>query len=238
MDKPSNVELANLLLAHINRITFLNANSLSAELSRRTASEAADYIIRHMEQAISFDDHLQLLSFAMGKVATDGLVMEFGVHAGETVNHISAFFKGRTVFGFDSFEGLKEDWRGHHKMVAGTFDLGGIPPKVNFNVELVKGWFDQTLPGFLARTGDTKIAFMHVDSDTYEAAKTIFDLAGNRLARGSVVVFDEYLNYRGWKIGEFKAWQDLCAANGIRYEYLGFCLQGEQVAVRVTGIGR
>jgi hypothetical protein len=187
----------------------------------------------NMREALSFDDHLQLLTFAMGKVQTEGLILEFGVHQGETVNHIANFFGDRTVYGLDSFKGLKEDWRGHHNMVAGTFDLGGIAPRANANVEFVTGWFDESLPGFLARHENSKIAFMHVDSDTYEAAKTIFGLAGRRLAQGSVVVFDEYLNYRGWRIGEFKAWQDFCEATATKYEYLGFSLNGEQVAVRI-----
>jgi hypothetical protein len=30
----------------------------------------------------------------------------------------------------------------------------------------------------------------------------------NRLASGSVIVFDEYFNYPGWKVHEFKAFQD------------------------------
>lgn len=229
-------ELADFLLVHINRLTFLNTNSLNAEISRRTASECADYIFRKMERALSFDEPLQLLSYAMGKVALDGLVLEFGVYSGETVNHIAAFFKDKRVFGFDSFEGLKEDWHGHHNSVAGTFNRGGNPPPVRANVQLVKGWFDKTVPDFAARTENAKIAFLHVDSDTYESAKTILDSLGRRLAKGSVVVFDEYLNYRGWKIGEFKAWQEFCAEHRVAYDYLGFCIHGEQVALQVTDI--
>lgn len=236
MESLSNEELANLVLTHINRITFLNLNSLNAELARRTASEAADYIIARMQAAISFDDRLQLLTFAMGKAPIDGLILEFGVHAGETVNHIAAFFERRPVYGFDSFHGLKEDWRGHHNMAAGSFDLGGALPTVNGNVHLVKGWFDQSLPPFFIQSANTRIAFMHVDSDTYEAAKVIFDNAQKCLTIGSIIVFDEYLNYRGWRIGEYKAWQDACAAWGLEYEYLGFCIHGEQVAVRVTRV--
>jgi hypothetical protein len=233
MNNPSNLELANLILSHLNRITFLNNNSLNAELSRRTAAEAAEYIMANMDSALSFDDTVKLMEFAMGKVGAEGLLLEFGVYQGESINQISAFFRDRTVYGFDSFEGLKEDWRGHHNTVAGTFDLGGVAPRVNSNVQLVKGWFDQTLPGYLSQHPNETIAFMHVDSDTYEAAKTIFDLAGDRLVAGSVIVFDEYLNFRGWRLGEFKAWKEFCEANAVMYEYLGFGIHGEQVVVRI-----
>jgi len=237
MDDPSNVELAQRFLQQLNRITFLNANSLVAELSRRTAAEAADYIMANMRSAMSFDDHLQLLGFAIRKVQVEGLIAEFGVHKGETVNHISSLVRHRPVFGFDSFEGLKEDWRGHHNMVAGTFSLDGQLPLVNTNVHLVKGWFHESLPPFLAQHSGVPFAFVHVDSDTYESAKTIFDLVGGRFAVGTVIVFDEYLNYRGWKLGEYKAWHEYCARTRTAYEYLGFCIQGEQVAVRITAVG-
>lgn len=237
MDGPSNLELVNLLLSHLNRITFLNNNSLNAELSRRTAAEAAEYIMKNMDLALSFDEPSKLMHFAMGKAERPGLVMEFGVYKGESINQISAFFEDRTVFGFDSFEGLKEDWRGHHNTVAGTFDLGGVTPEVNSNVRLVKGWFDQSLPGFLSKHADIPIAFMHIDSDTYEAAETILESTGKRLLPGTVIVFDEYLNYRGWRNGEFKAWQEFCARSITKYEYLGFCIHGEQVAIRITQIG-
>ena len=44
--------------------------------------------------------------------------------------------------------------------------------------------------------------------------------------------FDEYFGYRGWKIGEFKAWQEFVEARGISYEYLAFSLQA--VSLRIT----
>jgi hypothetical protein len=42
---------------------------------------------------------------------------------------------------------------------------------------------------------------------------------------------DEYFGYRGWKIGEFKAWQEFIATSGLSYEYIAFC--DEPVAVLI-----
>lgn len=74
------------------------------------------------------------------------LWLEFGVASGKTINYISQFTKDK-VYGFDSFEGLPEKWRdGFDK---GAFSRNGNLPQVNNNVELIKGWFNETLPDFI-----------------------------------------------------------------------------------------
>ena len=76
------------------------------------------------------------------------------------------------------------------------------------NVVLHKGWFDETVPDF-AETHKEAIAFMHVDSDIYSSAKTIFTHLGDRIVPGTVIQFDEYFNYPGWKNHEYKGFQEL-----------------------------
>ena len=74
------------------------------------------------------------------------LWLEFGVASGHTINYISKFTND-TVYGFDSFEGLPEKWRdGFDK---GAFTRNGEFPNVNTNVQLIKGWFNETLPNFI-----------------------------------------------------------------------------------------
>jgi len=157
------------------------------------------------------------------------MAAEFGVWKGQSINHIAKRLSPDIVYGFDSFEGLREDWSGWSEP-KGTFSLGGKLPKVRSNVRLVKGWFDQTLPSFL-QANALPFAIVHLDSDTYEAAKTVLELISSRITEGTVIIFDEYFGYRGWRGGEFKAWQELVAATGFRYEYLAFSTQA--VSVRV-----
>jgi hypothetical protein len=74
------------------------------------------------------------------------LWLEFGVASGRTINYISKFTTDK-VYGFDSFEGLPEKWRdGFEK---GAFNRNGDLPEVNHNVELIKGWFNETLLPFI-----------------------------------------------------------------------------------------
>jgi Macrocin-O-methyltransferase (TylF) len=202
------------------------------ELERRTAVECADYAQAKMPTALQFENKRDLLRYAFKKADGVGIIAEFGVWTGGTVNLIAGMAKPRLVYGFDSFEGLKEDWVGW-KEPKGYFNLHGRLPAVESNVRLVKGWFDQTLPAFLSVHPDPA-SFIHIDSDTYESAKTIFDLIQSRIGVGTVIVFDEYFGYSGWKLGEFKAWQQLADEHSISYDYLGFSAQS--VSIRVMSI--
>jgi len=97
---------------------------------------------------------------------------------------------------------------------------------------MVPGWYDETLPPFLAANGGS-FDFMHLDSDTYESTRLVLALAADRIVPGTIIVFDEYMGYRGWRIGEFRAWQEFVQEGGRKYEYLAFT--NDSVAVRVVG---
>ena len=86
---------------------------------------------------------------------------------------------------------------------------------------MVKGWFDETLPNFL-KEHTAPIKIIHIDGDTYQAAKAALDLTGERLIPGSIIIFDEYFGYLGWRDGEYKAFQELVKQHDINYRYLGF----------------
>ena len=71
---------------------------------------------------------------------------------------------------------------------------------------MIKGLFDDTLPSF-AKTHTQPVSFLHVDCDLYSSTKAIFDILGDQIVEGTVIVFDEYFNYPGWQHHEFKAFQ-------------------------------
>lgn len=194
------------------------------------ARSSAQYVIDNMLKASTFDDRFKLLSYALKNVDTDGKYLEFGVYKGESINFISKQKPKETVYGFDSFEGLPETWTECHK--KGHFKVPKLPD-VNKNVELIKGWFDKTIPAFQEKHGDFKTAFIHSDSDLYSSTKTMFELLKNNIQPGTVIVFDEYFNYPNWEKGEFLAFQEFITETGFKYEYLGYVYNSTQVAVRI-----
>ena len=143
------------------------------EVSKRIARNTVDYIESNMTASLICQKRELLWDYVFSKSSIDGMIMEFGVSEGKSINYFSNLVNNK-IYGFDSFEGLKEDWAGSG-YVKGHFTRNGELPKVNKNVELIKGWFDESLPKFLETHSGT-IKILHVDSDTYQAAKTVLDL--------------------------------------------------------------
>jgi len=119
------------------------------------------------------------------------LYLEFGVYEGETIRYWSEHLTDPTArfFGFDSFEGLPEDWtsgagRGH-------FSTNGRMPSIDDDrVTFVTGWFQESLASF--EMADRGRLFINVDSDLYSSAATVLDWAIDHLNIGDFVYFDEF----------------------------------------------
>jgi hypothetical protein len=201
----------------------------------RLASESsARYVIANMRTvpnfAVDYDLHDWIVKTQLSNDLNLGLIAEFGVATGRTINHIARLKPNLVVHGFDSFEGLPEDWTS--RMPKGFFKRDALP-RVRKNVELHVGWFDSTLPAFKAKYGDTPLQLLHIDSDLYSSAVSILTTLRDNIVPGTVIIFDEYINYPGWELDEFRAWQEHVSAYGIRYEYIGRVSRHQKVAVRV-----
>ena len=196
----------------------------------RAAASSADYMVNHMMGAQNLVRRSALLDFALGECAIEGLVLEFGVYRGASLRAI-AERAGQKVHGFDSFEGLPQDWTYFQKQ--GRFSLQGEAPVIDApGVRIHKGWFDRSLPQFLAHhPGPAR--FIHVDCDIYSSTRTVLNLLIPRIVSGSVILFDEYLNYPAWEQHEFKAFQEFVAQTGKGYRYLGFASSVCAVAVKM-----
>ena len=210
-------------LAHPANVDYAMVARLKA------ASDSADYLIEHMMAARNLVQRAALLDFAIGECnLIDGLVMEFGVFRGESLRFIAKRVV-QSVHGFDSFEGLPEDWTYFQKQGRFTLD-GKVPEFREANICVYKGWFDKTLPTFLA-THPGPARFIHIDCDIYSSTRIVLNLLAPRLVSGSVLVFDEYLNYPSWREHEFKAFQEFVVSRQLQYRYIGFASSHSSVAV-------
>jgi len=162
---------------------------------------------------------IKYFEFVLNSKKIDGLNLEFGVFKGASINLFANFIKDQIFWGFDSFEGLPEDWKTNHdgnfKHVKGYFKTE--VPKVRENVNLVKGWFDQTIPKW-KENNKGPISFLHIDSDLYSSCKTILNELNDQIVKGTIISFDELCDWRTdeeipkgkkryekWEEGEFKA---------------------------------
>jgi predicted O-methyltransferase YrrM len=194
------------------------------------ATDAARYMATHMASAEDRVERESLLDFALSRCSVAGHVLEFGVYKGASLRRIAAR-AGQEVHGFDSFEGLPDDWTYFQK--RGRFGLKGeVPTFDQKNVVIHRGWFEQTLPPFLAEH-DGPVRFLHVDCDIYASAAYVLDAVAARLVPGTVIVFDEYLNYPGWEQHEFRAFQEYKARRAVSCRYIGFASNANAVALQI-----
>lgn len=153
---------------------------------------------------------------AFSFILPEGLMLEFGVATGTSINEIATAYPNRTIHGFDSFEGLPEYWRPEHDKGRFKCDI----PFVRSNVLLYKGLFNETLPGFL-ESNPGPIAFLHMDADLYSSTAYVFEQVQHRLVDGTIIVFDElYYNHDSYKEHEYKAFAELIERTGYGAQFL------------------
>jgi hypothetical protein len=173
-----------------------------------------------------------VLSRALGAAPATGVVAEFGVFHGLSLRRLARYVTS-PVHGFDSFEGLPEDWKlGESK---GSYSTHGRIPAMPAHVQLHRGWFEDTLPGFVA-TQQQKLRLVHVDCDLYSSTRTVLEGLQPLFQAGTVLLFDEYLGFEDFEQHEFRAWHEFVQSCGIKYEYVAFELNAKQAAVRITAL--
>ena len=192
------------------------------------AIDSWDYVKRKRTDATRmFSTTRDTLVLGQESARIDGSTLELGVRFGISTRWLSE--RAPQVHGFDSFEGLPEEW---HIQPKGAYTTHGQLPVVPDNVKLHVGWFDATLPVFMAENAEP-LRFANVDCDLYSSTKVALDALAPRVRPGTVIVFDEYIVNDAWREDEFKAFQEAVNEHGWKYEYLAFTLTDFQAAVRI-----
>lgn len=195
---------------------------------QRAAERSADFIEQNITGTMLFHNKKELWSHALGKAPKSGLYVECGVFKGDSLRFMAEAYPDQQFFGFDNFTGLSEDWYGHHKP-KGAFNLDGTPPNMPTNVTLIAGDVEDTYQKFLDEKSDQKIAFLHIDTDTYSPAKLILQLSKHRFTERAIIVFDELYGYPNWEQGEYAALSETLPRD--RYEFIAFAKT--QAAIRL-----
>ena len=224
---------------HRSAMSTVRKKNLYIVLWERAAKESADFVEQHIDDALLFWNRSVLWKYTVRKIeeqTLEGVCLEFGVFNGKSVNYFAKHLQGLNFVGFDSFEGLAEDWKGCFRW-KGDFNLKGNLPAVRSNVTLVKGWFEQTLPEYCKEhLGKNSVRFVHIDSDTYNSSAIILKHLAKCFRPGLLLLFDEFVGYPNWKNGEFRAWQEACEKHRIKFRYLGF--SPEQALIELIEIAR
>jgi predicted O-methyltransferase YrrM len=185
-----------------------------------------------LSSATILRDRETLLIKSLEYAREKGIVAEFGVYKGYTLRLIADSLPRQEIYGFDSFEGLPENWRAGFDKGVFKVDSKSIAPFQD-NVRLYSGLFDESIPIMLNEDA-RKMSFIHIDCDLYSSTKCIFDLISSRLQVGTVIVFDEYFNFPGWEHGEHLALLEAARNSCFSFDYLFYNALGQQVSIIVT----
>lgn len=173
------------------------------------------------------------IKYTLEFVKISGMWLEFGVSTGQTTKKYVEYMPetDKPLYGFDSFEGIPENWAGHHK---GAFTTHGKIPQID-NAQMIVGWFDDTLPKFI-ETKEKQIAVLIIDCDVYSSTKTIFDNCKNLIVPGTVIIFDEVYNYSDYINHEYKAFMEFVKEKNVEFEWIAHVENGEQASCIIKSI--
>jgi hypothetical protein len=139
---------------------------------RRNKAVARTYLPHPAPHEIGPEAVVELHDFAAKTISdVPVLYMEFGVAGGKSMRAMAERFthsKSR-FFGFDSFEGIPEDWAGKPRA---SFSMKGKPPVfTDKRIQPVQGWFQDSVPGFLQtlKTSPSIPVLVHYDADLYSS---------------------------------------------------------------------
>jgi hypothetical protein len=165
----------------------------------------SEFISSSLSSAKRFSRRIDLYSYLNEWLACPIDYLEFGVWRGESIRawaRLNESSKSR-FFGFDTFEGLPEDWNGLRRQGAFNTD-GRIPNGGDRRVRFVRGLFQSSLRPFLKEFVPKNRLVVHVDSDLYSSALFALSSLDGLLVPGSVLIFDEFYDLQN----EFAAWCD------------------------------
>jgi hypothetical protein len=157
-----------------------------------------------LDRYLYFFDQLERVRYVEGDIVECGV----SIGHGALLFLLLSDYLGvpRTYYGFDSFEGFpdpvaadkttpitgKNFWASPPETVLRVLRDGRLPERtIRDRVRLTKGLFHQTLPSYAGR-----IALLHLDCDLYESYKVALAVLYDKVAKGGVIMFDEYGDLR------------------------------------------
>ena len=143
------------------------------------------------------------------------LYLEFGVARGASMRYWSNLLSnpGSALHGFDTFEGLPEEWRLGDK---GAYSAGGRLPEIaDPRVKFFKGLFQETLPGYVLPDHENLI--INIDCDLYSSASFVLNSLAEHIRPGTYIYFDEFSDPHN----ELRAFHELLTATNKQFSLLG-----------------
>jgi len=157
--------------------------------------------------------------------------LEFGVYEGASMREWCSLNRnpGSRFFGFDSFEGLPEDW--HSGKRKGAFSTGGKAPTIaDSRVTFVPGWFQKSLRSFLSTYSAPQSMVIHLDSDLYSSTLYCLTTLDPLITSGTLIVMDDFFD----ALHVYRALSDYCSAYVREYRIVARTVELGQAVIEMV----
>jgi O-methyltransferase len=209
------------LFSGLNHLFFFlrNFNLLSSWISRANRSELLinDFYSWKRDYPKRYN-LFDLVAAHYGLDKKELLYLEFGVASGSSFfwwmkknNHPDSVFRG-----FDTFEGLPENWGGFKKG-AMAFEQA---ESNDGRSEFIRGIFQESLHPFIESNKDLlqqKLKVIHLDADLFSSTLFVLSQLYPYLRKGDIIFFDEF--------------------NVANHEFLAFKIFTESFYVKLRPVG-
>jgi len=159
--------------------------------------------------------------------------LEFGVATGKSFQWwLENNKNGESLFfGFDTFEGLPEDWGSWHK----KGDMSSAVPQIeDKRGQFFKGLFQDTLVEFIekyqSKIKEAEKRIIHCDADLYSSTIFVLSQIYPFLKKGDIIFFDEF----NVPLHEFKAFKEFTENFYVKLEPIAQVNTFYQIAFIVT----
>lgn len=189
------------------------------------------YITSHVTRLSKMAAHYELYKSI---VNLPGDIVECGVFKGTSLIRFSTFREifettySRKIIGFDAFGKFPEqknaDDQKFIKKFEGECGYGISVPELKkifahkafCNYEFIQGDVVNTIPEYISKHPELKLALLHIDLDTYRPSLVALEQLYDRVVKGGLVLFDDY----GKIAGETKAIDEFFIGKNVLIEKL------------------
>ncbi len=141
--------------------------------------------------------------------------LEFGVSGGFSFDWwLKANTNPNSSFaGFDTFEGLPEDWGGFSQGAMSA----NVPETNDKRAKFYKGLFQDTVPGFVKELDPVRRKVILMDADLFSSTLYVLTSLAPFLKKGDIILFDQF----NVPMHEFLAFQIFTSSFYLKFDLIG-----------------
>ncbi|KPK68209.1 MAG: hypothetical protein AMJ84_11580 [Acidithiobacillales bacterium SM23_46] len=250
-------EPAALALGRFGVLIQKIANTLRFELfwARHVTADPRTIVVPSFTKSRSKHEIWDLALACARDLGHVGKILEFGTNNGGSLRYFWRNVpESFTLYGFDCFEGIPEEWdslpkgaiKGYgfpselwaddlalQKTIAEQVRLTGeFPQPTQPNIRIDKGLFAHSVPRFLCGGVPQDIRLIHFDADIYMGTRPVLDSICGQLGYRYYVLFDELYSVNH----EFRAWTEFVENFNVeKWRVVAISEDGVQALFEVNG---